>query len=66
MTPIKVQQLNGDEFYELKFAISVLVANKLIDLEQEEFIYANLYRDDEGIAYAYTDLVDREKLSPIL
>lgn len=65
MEKIDISQLSYDEREELKFVVMLLVVNEYITPEQEKFIYENLYRGNDGLAYAYLDFVDRNELVPI-
>ena len=66
MTKITIAQLNRDEIGELEFAIASLIAFEGLAEDERQTIYDNLYRNDNGIAFAYLDANDRNNLIPII
>ena len=66
MNKIEEKQLSQEEIGEFLLAIAALVSFGGLTETEEKFIYENIYRDDDGVAWAYIDLDDRSKLKPIL
>ena len=66
MTKISIAQLNRDEIGELELAIASLIAFEGLAEEERQTICDNLYRNNNGVAFAYLDANDRSRLLPIL
>ena len=66
MNKIEKTQLTHEEIGEFLLAIATLLSFGGLTETEEKFIYDNIYRDDDGVAWAYIDFDDRSKLKPIL
>ena len=66
MNKIEEKQLTHEEIGEFLLAIGALVSFGGLTEIEEKFIHDNIYRDDDGVAWAYIDFDDRSKLKPIL
>ena len=66
MKKIALNQLTNEEIGELEFAIAALITFNDITESDRAFIYNNIFRDVDGIAYAHLDAENRESLQPII
>lgn len=66
MTKITITQLTNEEIGELELAIASMIAFEGVAEEERQFVYDNLYRDDNGIAFAYIDANNRSRLLPVI